>query len=58
MIAVDLSKQQVLDADPRAIEQINFTANLDRVGNTRIYFILEEAKETILDFSQGTLKIL
>ena len=46
-IAVDLSKQQVLDADPRAIQQINFTANLDRAGNTRVYFILEEAKETI-----------
>ena len=58
MIAVDLSKQQVLDADPRAIQQINFTANLDRAGNTRIYFILEEAKETILDFSQGTVKVL
>ena len=58
MIAVDLSKQQVLDADPRAIQQINFTANLDRAGNTRIYFILKEAKETILDFSQGTVKVL
>ena len=58
MIAVDLSKQQALDADPRAIQQINFTANLDRVGNTRIYFILEEAKETILDFSQGRVKVL
>ena len=56
MIAVDLSKQQ--DADPRAIQQINFTANLDRAGNTRVYFILEEAKETILDFSQGTVKVL
>ena len=44
IIAVDLSKQQALDADPRAIEQINFTANLDRPGNTRVYFILEEAK--------------
>ena len=58
MIAVDLSKQQVLDADPTPIQQINFTANLDRAGNTRIYFILEEAKETILDFSQGTVKVL
>ena len=58
MIAVDLSKQQALDADPRAIQQINFTANLDRAGNTTVYFILEEAKETILDFSQGTVKIL
>ena len=52
MIAVDLSKQQALDPDPRAIQQINFTGNLDRAGNTRIYFILEEAEETILDFSQ------
>ena len=42
----------------RAIQQINFTANLDRAGNTRVYFILEEAKETILDFSQGTVKVL
>ena len=55
MIAVDLSKQQALDADPRSIQQINFTANLDRAGNARIYFILEEAKETILDFLQGTV---
>ena len=58
MIAMDLSKQQALDADPSANQQINFTANLDRAGNTRIYFILEEAKETILDFSQGTVKVL
>ena len=58
MIAVDLSKQQALDADPRVIQQINFTANLDKAGNTRIYFILEEAKETILNFAQGTVKVL
>ena len=58
MIAVDLSKQRALDADPRANQQINFTANLDRAGNRRIYFILEEAKETKLDFSQGTVKAL
>ena len=58
MIAVDLRRQQALDADPRAIQQINFTANLDRAGNTRVYFILEEAKETILDCSQGTVKVL
>ena len=58
MVAVDLSKQQVLDANPRAIQQINFAANLDRAGNTRVYFILEEAKETILDLSQGTVKVL
>ena len=58
MMAVDLSKQQALDSDPRAIQQINFTANLDRAGNTGVYFILEEAKETILNFSQGTVKVL
>ena len=45
MIAVDLSKQQALDADPRAIQQINFTANLDRAGNTRVYFILKKQKK-------------
>ena len=54
MIAIDLSKQQALDADPRAIQQINFTANLDRAGN----FILEETKETIFEFSQRTVKVL
>ena len=58
MIVVDLSKQQALDADSKAIQQINFTANLDKAGSTRIYFILEEAKETVLDFSQGTIKVL
>ena len=44
MIAVDLSRQNELDADPRTIQQINFTANLDRAGNTTIFFIIEEAK--------------
>ena len=58
MIAVDLSKQQALDANPKGIEQISFTANLDRAGNTRFYFILEEAKETVFEFSQGTVKVL
>ena len=52
MNVVNLSKQEALDADPKAIQQINFTANLDRAGNTRIYFILQEVKETVLDFSQ------
>ena len=56
MIAVDLRKQQALDADAKAIWQINFTENLDRGGNTRFYFILEEAKETVFEFSQGTVK--
>ena len=58
LIVTDLSKQQALDAHRKAIQQVNFTANLDRAGNKRIYFILEEAKETVLDFSQGTVKVL
>ena len=58
MIAIDLSKQQVLHVDPKAIQQINFTANLNRAGNTRFYFILEEAKETVFEFSQGNVKVL
>ena len=58
MIAIDLSEQQALDVDPRAIQQINFTGDLDKAGNTIIFFIIEEAKETVLDFSQGTAKAL
>ena len=58
MITAGLSKQQALDTDPRAIQQIHFTANLDRARNKRTYFILEEGKETIPDFSQGTVKVL
>ena len=57
-IVVDLRKQQALDADPKAIQKIKLTANLDGVGNTRIYFILEEEKETVLDCSQETVKVL
>ena len=50
MIAIDLSKQQVLDADPKAIQQLNFTANLHRAVQTTMNFITEEVKETVLDF--------
>ena len=57
-IAIDLSKQKALDADPRGILQTNFTANLDRGGNTVMFFIIEEPKETVLDFSQGSVKVL
>ena len=57
MIVTDLSKQQALDFDPKAIQQINFTRNLGRNENTTMLFITEEAKETILDFSQRTVKV-
>ena len=58
LIATDLSKQHALDADPRAIQQINFTVNLDRDDNKTIFFIIKDAKETVLDFSQGTFNVL
>ena len=58
MIAIDLSKQQTIDADTRAIQQISFTANLDRARNTAMFFIMEEAKVTVLNFSQRTIKVL
>ena len=58
MIAIDLSKQLVLDADPNAIQQLNFTGNIDNEArNTAMLFIIEEAKETILDFSRGTIRV-
>ena len=58
MMAIDLSKQQALEADPRAIQQINFTANLERSEGEAMFFITEKAKETVLEFSQGTAKVL
>ena len=59
MIAIDLSKQQAIDADREVIQQNNFTGNLEREGNTNstMLFIIEEAKETVLAFSQGTVKV-
>ena len=58
MIAIELSKQQELDVDPKATEQVNFTANLDWDRNTTLFFITEERKEIILDFWQETVKVL
>ena len=58
MIATDLSKQQKLDTDPKAIQHINFTGNLDRAGGSTVFFITEEAKETVLGFTKGTVKVL
>ena len=52
MIAIDLSKQQALDADPRAIQQINFTANLDREGNTTMSLSLKKQKKLFMDFGK------
>ena len=58
MISVDLSKRQALDADPREIQQIYFTGNLDRVGNAIMFLSYEEAKETVLEISQQIVKVL
>ena len=55
MIAIDLSKQQAFDADPKVMQQINFTGNL---GGNNKFFIIEEVKETILNVLQGTVKVL
>ena len=58
LIAIDLSKQQKLDANPKLIKQINFIGNTDRNGNTHMFLIVEEKKETVLEFSKGTVKVL
>ena len=66
MIAIDLSKQQALEADPIVIQKINFTGNLswknvqgqDINTNTTTFFITKEGKESILDFSQGAVKVM
>ena len=59
LIAIDLSKQQELNADPIAIQQINFTANLDRNEGATMFFIIENCfQEAAFEFSQGTVKVL
>ena len=58
LTAIDLSKQQVPVTDKKTIPEINSMGNLESAGNTTVLFIIEEVKETILDFSQGTAKVL
>ena len=55
LVAVDLSKQKELDANPRAIQQIEFKYML--TSNSTIYWVLEKSKETILEFDKGTVKV-
>ena len=57
MVAIDWSRKQEFDIDLKAIQQINFTENLDWGGQATMFFIIEEAKETDLDFSPGTVKV-
>ena len=60
MLAIDLNKQEASDVDPKALQEINFKERLarDRNANITMIFIIEKAKETILDFLQGTVKVL
>ena len=55
LVAVDLSKQKDLDADPRAIQQIELKYMLGT--DSTIYWVLEKSKETILEFYKGTVKV-
>ena len=59
LIPVDLSKQQTLDVDPKAIQQINFNGDLERYGNenTTMFFIIEEANKAVSYFLPGALKV-
>ena len=59
-VTENITQLQVIDADPKVIQQINFTENLDRnsIANTTLLFIIEEAKETTFDFLQGTVRVL
>ena len=56
LIAADLSKQKALDADSREFQEIVFTGKTD--NTIRVYYILEQSKETILEFSKGTTNVL
>ena len=56
MIAIDLSKQKELDADPRAIQQIEFYGKLET--NSQVCTVLEKSGETLLEFYKGTTKVL
>ena len=58
MIETVLSKPHVFDTNPKAIQQINFTENIHQDGNTSIFLNIEKEKETILDFSQQTVRVL
>ena len=58
LMAIDLWKQQALDADPKTIQQINFTRNLDPAEGATMFSIIKEAKGTKLDFSKGAVKVL
>ena len=57
LITIDLRKQQKLGADPKAIQKSSFTGNVDRGGITQMFSIIEEAKETVLDFPKEKMEL-
>ena len=58
LTAINLNKQQALDTDPKAIQQINFNGNMNRAEGATVFFIIYKVKETVLDFSKGKVKVL
>ena len=57
-MVIDVKKKQNFDADPKPIQQINFTGNLEPDGDIQMFFIIKEKKETALDLSQETMRVL
>lgn len=57
MTIIDLTKQQEVDAHPKAMQEINCTLNLEKDGNTVMFLIIEKARETIFNFSEKTTKV-
>ena len=58
LLAIHWSKQQQIDADRKAIIQINFTGKVNRAEDATMFFIFKEVKETFSYFSKGTVKVL
>ena len=58
MVAINLNKQQALDAGTKAKQKISFTENLYQAEGATMFFIIEEVKETVLDFSRAFVKVL
>ena len=57
MIAIDLSKQKALAADPKAMQQVTFDGNVNRAKAATMFFIIVQAKKTVLNFPQGTVNV-
>ena len=58
MIVIDLSKQQALDDNPKAIQQTNFTANLNRAGNNNIFHYWKSKRNKFRFFTRNCESIV